>query len=352
MILTPRLHQTLMQKLPCRCELLAFNYREVGILSAMKKTPINLLASILISSSLIAVSNCSREVPVTVMVQREVEATQEVPVTVVVQREVEVTREKAPIINPSDSITPDQIADSFAEVYGEGDFVQDSNHALICYKVKRFPGHPELATLSALIESYPAGYLPDVFDRNRIYFNQFDFNQIKVWCNGMIQNIEERVLSRSWDLVQRRHHGYEGDTTVSRWPNVATSLRDFGATPEELMNLFDAEEIAILDRIAILNEEFIDPFTRPYEQGDFERDVETWAACIKFIDDRTEDNLDSATIGMNRFLRHYYSEGYSGIEASSVYDKKLKVGTLCLFVKSRIERRAVANLAGKPVPLP
>ncbi len=318
----------------------------------MKKMPMSLLTLILISICLTAVLNCSREVPVTVMVEKEVEVTREIPVTVVIEREVEVTQDEVPIIDPAKIMAPEQIADSFVEVYGEGDVVQDANHAIFCYDVKQTPGHSELGKLSELIESYPSGYLPGIFDQNRMYFRQFDFPQIELWCNAMIQNIEERVLSRSWDLVQRRHYGYEGEIIVPSWPNVATSLSDFESTVTEGMNLFDAEETAILDRIAILDQESRDPLTKPYEYGDFERDVETWAACVRFIDHRTADNLDAATTRISRFLQHYYSDDYSGIKAPTQYDKALKIGTWCLFLKGRIERRAVANLAGKPVPQP
>ena len=285
-------------------------------------------------------------VPQTVVVEKEVVVEREVTVEVVVEREVTIEREgedgreKSLDTTQVESIEVDQIPSLLSGVYGEGDIVKDADHAIMCYDAKKNPNYSDLDALTELIESYPDGYLPVGLDQNRMYFSQFNFSQIQYWCNSITQNVEERVLSRSWDLIQHHwyHEGYDAEIISRRWPNVATSSTDFGSHIRG--------EMVMLDQIPG------DPLTMPYELGEFERDVETWATCVKYFDHRTAENLDAATIKVNEFLSHYYLDRFSRIEPSSLYNDAMLIGAWCIPIKNRVERRAIANIVGKPVPIP
>ena len=233
---------------------------------------------------------------------------------------------------PTNSIPLDQIAGAFAEVYSDGDIVRDADHAILCRVVVETPNHPKLGALAELIESYPEGYLPGVFDELRMNFRWFDFSRIQLWCGAMAQNIDERVLSRAWHLIQQRHGEVATEEIFgSKWPNVATSLTEFAA------------------QVSTLELDDLSPLSKPYEFGDFERDVTTWARCVEFIDRRTEDDLDSAATEVKQFLQHYYPKDDWWREPPSLRDKADYVGGWCLALKGIIEKRTVASLAGKPL---
>ena len=237
-----------------------------------------------------------------------------------------------PTPTPTDSIPPGQIADAFAEAYGDGDIVRDADHAILCRAVRQTPNHPKLGALAELIESYPAGYLPGIFDELRRDFRWLDFSQIQLWCFAMAQNIDERVLSRAWHLVQQRRGDVVAEEVFSpKWPNVATSSTEFAA------------------RSSTLELDDLNPLSKPYELGDFERDVTTWAKCVEFIDHRTEDNLDSAATEINQFQQHYYPKDDWWRKPLSLRDKAVYVGGWCVALKGIIEKRTLASLAGKPI---
>ena len=181
------------------------------------------------------------------------------------------------VVDLVETIEPRLILDSVAQVYGEGDIVKDSNHALTCYAVKQRPGHSDLDKLATLVESYAAGYLPPVFDDHRMSFRDFEHLRVEVWCNAMIQNIEERVLSRAWELVQDRRNksDYADYWSDQKWPNVARNSTEYvsGLTHDTL----------ILDQVPG------DRLSQHYERGDFELDVETWVACVRFFEDDSEE---------------------------------------------------------------
>ena len=325
----------------------------------------SVLTIVLLGFGLVAIA-CTQQVPevvrvplevtreITVVVEKEVVVDHEVLVTVEVERVIEVTMSPAiPTVDPSQFTPVSEIVGLFGSAGSIASMAErDAEHAILCYGQLRAPHSGELERLAELVESYPQGHLPRFFEHNRNYIRQFSRQDIEVWCNSIIQNVEERTLSQASDAIRRRHHSYAGEIIPRRWPNVATTLTDFENLALEWSDLFGSEENALSDHLETLAADRSDPMLNPYAEGDFERDVETWVRCVSFIDSRTTDNLNDAVDGVNTLIRRYYKDDFSGIETSSQYDTALKTGVWCLFFKGRIERRAVAFLAGEPVPLP
>ncbi len=311
-----------------------------------------------------ALVGCTREVPVTVEVERivtievdrETPVTREVPATVEVEvtREIEVTaRSRFATATPSNLIPTSEIVGLLGSKTSAGATIAelDADHAMLCYRVMRLWDSDALESLTELVDSYPSGHLPGFFEQNRHHFAQFTQQDIQFWCQSIVQSVEERTLWRAWQAVRRWHHDDPGEVIPRRWPNVATSLVDFENAAMD-STTYNADETALLDHIAILADNRTDPMLNPYASGDFERDVEAWARCIIFIDDRTRPNLLAAGEGVSSLLRRYYNDDFAGVHATTEHETALKTGVWCLFFKGRIERRAVAHLAGEPIPAP
>ena len=165
-------------------------------------------------------------------------------------------------------------------------------------------------------------------------------------------------MARAWDFVQFHHKNeiqmYREE--LGRWPNVATGMFEWinseqGQTMTQL-SIWDSINPFSKNDVRLLDQTDDDPLTKDFKIGDFERDVETWVACVDFIDGPMASNVSTAVTRLEGFLRHYYQDDYRGLRSGGKAELKDVVMLWCASVKGRVERRIVANLLDEQALVP
>ena len=252
-------------------------------------------------------------------------------------------------------LQPDQVVGAVADVYGHEVLERDLDHVVKCRDAISVAEAGPISRaiveeLAVLIDGYPPGYLLGVpADEQKMDFRSFDDSEVVIWCHGIIQNIEEHLAMRAWGLVlQRRGEEEATDVLAREWQNVATTLGDFAPmiaamSQPETMNPGTA---ALYERVFADFRPPPDASANPWKFGDLEQDAETWARCVTYIDDRTQNNLDAATESIAAFFKRYSIADPAKVLQMRRSEKKFVTGPMCVSFKNWIEKRLVANLDG------